>query len=321
MTVPRLEVRDLAVSIPVRGRRALAVAGLSFSLDPGETLALVGESGCGKSLTALGLSNLLPPNACRERGEILLDGQPMAALGEKAWRAIRGRRIALVFQEPQSALNPVMRLGDQVAEGIRVHTGASWRSAREAAVDALARVGIPDPKSRARAYPHELSGGMKQRAVLAMALAGNPGVLLADEPTTALDVTVQAQILALLRQLRDDTGLSILLVTHDLGVVAEAADRVAVMYAGRIVETGPVRQVLRDPAHPYTRGLKGSRPQGSDTPLKPISGQVPSPGNWPSGCPFHPRCEMADEICKLQDQYFQEFKSKIFVACHKCFKQ
>lgn len=317
MTTPRLKVRDLAVSIPVRGRRALAVAGVSFSLNAGETLALVGESGCGKSLTALGLANLLPPGTRREQGEILLDGRPVAALGEDAWRAIRGRRIALVFQEPQSALNPVMRLGDQVAEGIRAHTGASWRSAREAAVDALARVGIPDAKSRARAYPHELSGGMKQRAVLAMALAGSPGVLLADEPTTALDVTVQAQILTLLRQLRDDTGLSILLVTHDLGVVAEAADHVAVMYAGRIVETGPVRKVLGDPSHPYTRGLKGSRPPGSDTPLKPISGQVPSPGNWPSGCPFHPRCEIADAICASQHQSLKHVRNDFYVACCK----
>jgi oligopeptide/dipeptide ABC transporter ATP-binding protein len=290
---------------------------VSFSLDPGETLALVGESGCGKSLTALGVANLLPPAARREQGEILLDGRPVAALGEEAWRAIRGRRIALVFQEPQSALNPVMRLGDQVAEGVRAHTGASWRSAREAAVDALARVGLPDPKSRALAYPHELSGGMKQRAVLAMALAGNPGVLLADEPTTALDVTVQAQILGLLRQIRDSTGLSILLVTHDLGVVAEAADRVAVMYAGRIVETGPVREVLGNPAHPYTRGLKGSRPQGADTPLKPIPGQVPSPGNWPAGCPFHPRCEMAEELCTLQVQLLKYVKNNSYVACHK----
>ena len=321
MTAPRLQVRDLAVSIPVLGRHTLAVAGVSFSLDPGETLALVGESGCGKSLTALGLSNLLPPNTRRERGEILLDGQPLAALGEEGWRAIRGRRIAMVFQEPQSALNPVMRLGDQVAEGIRAHTDVSWRSAREAAVDALARVGIPDPKSRARAYPHELSGGMKQRAVLAMALAGNPGVLLADEPTTALDVTVQAQILSLLRKLRDETGLSILLVTHDLGVVAEAADRVAVMYAGRIVETGPVRQVLGDPTHPYTRGLKGSRPADHETPLKPIPGQVPSSGNWPSGCPFHMRCEMANNVCESQDQQLEVVKEKTYVACHVIIKK
>lgn len=282
----RLEIRGLSIRVP----SGPAVQDLSLSIEAGETLALLGESGCGKTLTALAALDLLPPGVRREAGILLLEGRAVAAED-------RGRRIAMVFQEPQSALNPVMRVGEQVAEVLRRHGGLSRREARKGAVSALARVDIPEPGLRARAYPHQLSGGMKQRAVLAMALAGKPAVLLADEPTTALDTTVQAQILDLLRRLRDEEGLSVLLVTHDLGVAAEAADRVAVMYAGRIVEEGPARQVLASPAHPYTRGLLASRPLDPAAPLVPIPGTVPSPGNWPGGCAFRTRCGIAEARC------------------------
>ncbi len=297
MKPPVLEVHDLAVSVPAGASRAAAVDGVSFSLPAGETLALVGESGCGKSLTALALLDLLPPGTRRERGRVVLAGAVL-----EDWRGVRGRRIGMVFQEPQSALNPVMAVGEQVAEVLRLPRGMSRGEARREAVAALARVGIPDPEDRAGRYPHELSGGMRQRAVIAMALAGGPSVLLADEPTTALDTTVQAQVLDLLRRLRDGTGMAVLLVTHDLGVAAASADRVAVMYAGRLVETGPAASVLSAPAHPYTRGLLASRGADPARPLSPIPGQVPTPGAWPSGCPFHPRCALAEPRCAAEPQ-------------------
>jgi len=305
----RLEARDLRLSIPFPGGRALAVSGLSMSLAAGETLALVGESGCGKSLTALALLGLLPEGVRREGGEVLLDGKAVAS-------SDRGRRIGLVFQDPQAALNPVRTVGGQVAEVLRMHRALPSCDVGRGVEAALARVGLPDPARQAVAYPHELSGGMRQRAAIAIALAGGPSVLLADEPTTALDATVQAQVLELLRRLSREEGLSVLLVTHDLGV-ASTADRIAVMYAGRVVEEGPARAVLASPGHPYTRGLMGSRPADPRAPLSPIPGQVPTPGDWPSGCAFHPRCGLAEERCRRETQELMAMGAGRLTACWK----
>jgi peptide/nickel transport system ATP-binding protein len=292
-----LQVRDLRVQFPGAGAPVRAVDGVSFTLERGETYALVGESGCGKSATALSILRLVEPGRIVS-GRILFEGRDLLELPEKEMRRVRGGRIGLVFQEAAAALNPVMRVGAQVAEAIRVHTDASRREARERAVELLRMVALADPEAQARAYPHELSGGMKQRAMLAIALACSPALLIADEPTTALDVTIQAQILALLRRLREELALTVLLITHDLGVVAENAHRVGVMYAGRIVEEGPVAGVLGAPQHPYTRGLLRSIPgasalarrEGRDRRLPTLPGSVPDPSAPPPGCRFHPRC-------------------------------
>jgi peptide/nickel transport system ATP-binding protein len=254
MSAAMLAIRGLAVDFFGEGGAVRTVAGVDLDLDPGETLAVVGESGSGKSTLALAVPGLLPASA-RVAGSIRLAGQELVGLGEPALRAIRGRRIGLVFQEPMTSLNPVLTIGEQVREVLEAHGLGRGRAARARVVELLAEVGIADPASRAGAYAHELSGGMRQRAMIAMALAADPAILIADEPTTALDVTVQAQILDLFRRLRDRRGMALLLVTHDLGVVAELADRVAVMQAGKVVETGPARQVLDAPAHGYTRQL------------------------------------------------------------------
>ena len=293
-----LQVQDLRVQFPGTGPPVRAVDGVSLALERGETYALVGESGCGKSATALAILRLVEPGRIVS-GRILFEGRDLLALSEKEMRSVRGGRIGLVFQEAAAALNPVMRVGAQVAEAIRVHGQASRREARERAVELLRMVALADPAAQARAYPHELSGGMKQRAMLAIALACSPALLIADEPTTALDVTIQAQILALLRRLREELALTVLLITHDLGVVAENAHRMGVMYAGRIVEEGPVEAVLGAPQHPYTRGLLRSIPGGAarhagDGPrerrLPTLPGSVPDPSAPPPGCRFHPRC-------------------------------
>jgi oligopeptide/dipeptide ABC transporter ATP-binding protein len=291
---PLLAVSDLSISFPGRaGRPVRPVDGVSFTVDRGETVALVGESGSGKSLTCLALLRLVPPpGAILPPSSIILDGTDILTLRGEALRAIRGRRIGLVFQDPMTSLNPVLSVGYQVREAITAHRRMPAREARDRAVALLEEVGIPDPPARYRAYPHELSGGLRQRVMIAIALGGEPDLLVADEPTTALDVTVQAQILELLDRLKAARNMAVLLVTHDFGVLAGRADRVAVMYAGQLVEEAPTTLLFRAPAHPYTRGLLDSMPRltGPLVQVAPIPGTVPSPEAWPSGCRFHPRC-------------------------------
>ena len=291
---PLLEVRDLRVSFPDRTIGTVhPVDGVSFELARGETLALVGESGCGKSLSALALLRLVPPPGRVEKeSSVVLDGTDVLSLGDKALRKVRGRRIAMVFQDPMTSLNPVFTVGDQITEVVHAHFKVSKQEARDRALKLLNEVGIPDASSRLDAYPHQLSGGMRQRVMIAIALAGEPELLIADEPTTALDVTVQAQILELLDQLRASHGMAMLLITHDLGIVAGRADRVAVMYAGQIVEQAPTASLFARPSHPYTQGLFASVPRltGPVGTLMPIPGTVPPPSAWPSGCRFRTRC-------------------------------
>ena len=292
-----LEVQDLRISFPVAGGgRMYPVDGVSFSLDRGETLALVGESGCGKSLTSLALLRLVPPPGRIEPGSaIRLGDTEVLGLEGEALRRIRGKRIGMIFQDPMTSLNPVLTVGNQISEGVRAHLPVSRREARDRALHLLQEVGIPDPVSRLDAYPHQLSGGMRQRVMIAIALAAEPEILVADEPTTALDVTVQAQILEVLDRLRRSRGMAVLLITHDLGIVAGRADRVAVMYAGQIVEEARTPPLFARPSHPYTQGLFASVPRlhGPVGRLRPSRGNVPPPSAWPSGCRFRPRCPQA----------------------------
>ncbi len=292
-----LEVENLRISFPDAGKgRVYPVDGVSFTLDRGKTLALVGESGCGKSLTSLALLRLVPePGRIEEGSAIRLADADVLALEGEPLRRIRGRRIGMIFQDPMTSLNPVFTVGDQIAEGVRAHFDVSRAEARRRALKLLQEVGIPDPTARLDAYPHQLSGGMRQRVMIAIALSAEPEILVADEPTTALDVTVQAQILEVLDRLRDSHGMAVLLITHDLGIVAGRADRVAVMYAGQIVEEAPTDRLFARPSHPYTQGLFASVPRitGPVGRLSPIAGSVPPPGAWPSGCRFRPRCPKA----------------------------
>jgi len=293
-----LEVRDLRVHFDTAAGVVKAVDGVSWRVDAGETLAIVGESGSGKSVSAMSVMGLVPGGATRS-GEVVLDGRSLLDLPEAQQRRLRGRDVAMVFQDPLTALNPVFRVGDQIAEMITTHARTSKAAARRRAVDLLAEVGIPNPGLRARQFPHEFSGGMRQRAMIAMALANDPKVLIADEPTTALDVTVQAQIMDLLKDLQQEFGTAIIFITHDLGVIADIADDVLVMYGGRCVERGTKKEVLRAPQHPYTWGLLGSMPSLDgpvDVPLSPIPGSPPSLLNPPSGCRFHPRCTFAEKV-------------------------
>ncbi|ANL64343.1 oligopeptide ABC transporter ATP-binding protein [Rhizobium phaseoli] len=307
-----LDIRGLRTIFRIRSGAVTAVDGIDLSVAAGETLALVGESGSGKSVTSLSVMRLLTRNiGAIAAGRIDLKHKNgtvsnLVDLAEKDMRAVRGNDIGMVFQEPMSSLNPVYTIGDQISEPIRIHRGANRKAAMDAAVSLLDSVGIPDARRRASQYPHELSGGMRQRATIAMALACDPTLLIADEPTTALDVTIQAQILALLQALQRDRGMAMLFVTHNLGVVAEIAHRVAVMYAGRIVETGPVAEVFRNPRHPYTIGLLASMPKLGDASrmkqagerLAAIPGVVPSLMNMPAGCAFQPRCRFAVDACR-----------------------
>ncbi len=299
-----LEIQGLSTVFQSDGGIVRAVDGIDLAIHAGETLGLVGESGCGKSMTALSILRLVPEPAGRiERGRIFFRGQDLLALDERGMQHVRGNSIAMVFQEPLSALNPVLTVGSQIAEVLELHRGLDRRRAREQTHVLLELVGIPDPVARARSHPHQLSGGMRQRVMLAMAVACDPALLLADEPTTALDVTVQAQILALLSDLKQRKGMSVLLITHDLGVVAELADRVAVMYAGKIVEVAPVLELFERPAHPYSIGLLRSRPsleRASDR-LRAIPGVVPNPLELPSGCRFRTRCPIARDSCALEE--------------------
>ena len=294
-----LQVENLRVSFPTGdGGRVYPVDGVSFTLDRGRTLALVGESGCGKSLTSLALLRLIPsPGRIEDGSTIRLGDTDVLSLRGEALRKIRGRRIGMVFQDPMTSLNPVFTVGDQIAEGVRAHFDVSRAEARRRALMLLQEVGIPDPAARLDAYPHQLSGGMRQRVMIAIALSAEPEILVADEPTTALDVTVQAQILEVLDRLRDRHGMAVLLITHDLGIVAGRADRVAVMYAGQIVEEAPTERLFASPSHPYTQGLFASIPRitGPIGRLSPIGGSVPAPGAWPGGCRFRPRCPKAFE--------------------------
>jgi oligopeptide/dipeptide ABC transporter ATP-binding protein len=291
-----LEVQNLRISFPNGESRVQPVDGVSFRLNRGETLALVGESGCGKSLTSLALLQLVPPPGRIDQGSIITLGDlDVVALRGEALRQIRGRRIGMIFQDPMTSLNPVFTVGDQIMEGILAHFKLPRREARERALKLLQEVGISDPEERLKAYPHQLSGGMRQRVMIAIALSAEPEILVADEPTTALDVTVQAQILEVLDRLRASRGMAVLLITHDLGIVAGRADRVAVMYAGQIVEEAPTERLFSNPSHPYTQGLFASVPRitGPLRRLTPIRGSVPAPSAWPSGCRFRPRCPKA----------------------------
>ena len=306
---PILSVRDLRTQFFTRDGIVRAVDGISFDLNRGETLCIVGESGCGKSVTALSILGLIPARAGRiVGGSIRFEGKELTTKSEAEMRKIRGNRISMIFQEPMTSLNPVLTVGAQIAESLHIHQGLSPREARDRAIDMLSLVRIADPKRRAGEYPHQLSGGMRQRVMIAIALACNPQVLVADEPTTALDVTIQAQILNLMLELKDRLGTAIILITHDLGVVAETAQRVIVMYAGRTVEEAPVDELLRNPKHPYTRGLIGSiprrrtagqrgRPRGR---LQEITGLVPSLREEIPGCAFAPRCGFAVDRCTLE---------------------
>ncbi len=303
-STPLLEVRDLRIGFPnPRGGEVFPVDGVSFRLDRGETLALVGESGCGKSLTSLALLQLLPPPGRVLSGSsIKLEETEILSLRGEALRAIRGRRIAMIFQDPMTSLNPVLTVGSQVVEALTAHRRWSRADAKARTIALFEEVGIPDPAQRFAAYPHHLSGGLRQRIMIAMALAGEPDILIADEPTTALDVTVQAQILELLDRLRAARGMAVLLITHDLGLVAGRADRVAVMYAGQIVEEAGTTDLFERPSHPYTRGLFRSIPRLHESVLRlsPIPGTVPLPSAWPSGCRFHPRCAEVLARCSTE---------------------
>ena len=312
MNKPLLQVRNLSVGFRrsdslTRATSVVdALSAISFDLYPGETLALLGESGCGKSLTALALMRLLPQQAVMQGGQVLLNGdmtgqrpEDLLRLSEARMRQIRGRRMAMIFQEPATSLNPVMRIGQQIAEVLNLHRSLNTSDCQQEVLSLLDQVGLPDPERASVAYPFELSGGMKQRAMIAMALAGDPSILLADEPTTALDVTLQAQILDLIRDIQQQRQMGVLLITHDLALVSSRADRVAVMYAGQIVESGPVADVLHQPSHPYTRALLASLPEKavSGRPLAQLSGRVPALGDWPMCCRFAPRCSIQEPHC------------------------
>jgi peptide/nickel transport system ATP-binding protein len=295
---PLLSVEHLTTGFDIAGRFVPAVIDVSFHISAGETLGLVGESGSGKSVTALSVMRLVQQPGRIAEGRLLFKGRDLRSLDGREMQKIRGAEIALIFQEPMTALNPVFTIGAQIEETLRVHGRATRRTARQKAIDLLETVSVPEPHKRVRDYPHQLSGGLRQRALIAMSLACEPALVIADEPTTALDVTIQAQILELLRSLQQRMGLALLLITHDLGVVAEMADRVAVMYAGRIVEEAPVRTLFADPKHPYTRGLMGSIPGGAPgTRLRAIQGSVPPLGELPPGCSFTPRCPDRFEPC------------------------
>jgi len=319
VAAPLLSVRDLSVSFRTPRGTVRAVESLSFDLNAGETLAIVGESGSGKSVTALSLLRLIPdPPGRIDRGEILFEGRDLLKLDDAGIRAIRGDRIAMIFQEPMSSLNPVLTVGTQVGEPIRLHRGASWAVALEQVKALLEKVSIPDAASRLHAYPHQFSGGMRQRVMIAMALACAPQLIIADEPTTALDVTVQAQILAILKQITREVNSALILITHDLGVVARYADRVAVMYGGRIVEMAPARELYARPRHPYTRGLMDSIPRlddASDKRLVPIDGQPPDLARLPPGCAFAPRCRHAVERCRAERPVLAQAGENHYKAC------
>jgi len=316
---PLLSIEDLKTWFYTDDGIARAVDGVSYSIRPGETLGVVGESGCGKSVTAMSVLQLVPtPPGKYVGGEILFKGENLLEKSEAEMRKIRGKEISVIFQEPMTSLNPVFRVGDQIGESLRLHEGMTKAEARERSIELLKQVGIPSPEQRIDEYPHQLSGGMKQRVMIAIALACNPSLLIADEPTTALDVTIQAQILELLRDLQREKGMAILMITHDLGVVAENADHVVVMYAGKVVESAPVEELFENPKHPYTVGLFRSLPrlEQENERLEVIEGNVPNPLQFPSGCKFRPRCKHASETCAATEPELNQIDQKHQVACH-----
>jgi peptide/nickel transport system ATP-binding protein len=317
-----LDVKNLQTVFFTNSGLFKAVDDVSFSVRRGETLAIVGESGCGKSVTALSIMRLVPdPPGRIVGGSVTLEGTDLLDLDEDAMRAIRGNRISMIFQEPMTSLNPVMRIGDQITEAVRLHRDTTRKEAWAKAVEMLRLVRIPEPERRATEYPHQLSGGMRQRAMIAMALACRPALLIADEPTTALDVTIQAQILALIVELQKELGTGLILITHDLGVVAQTAQRVIVMYAGKKVEEATVEALFENPRHPYTRGLMASMPavialgSNNDARLVEIPGMVPSLTNLPPGCAFAPRCALAVDRCRAEYPPLQDFGDDHFAAC------
>ena len=317
-----LRIRDLQTRFYTDEGEVKAVDGVSYEVSSGKTLAVVGESGCGKSVTALSILRLIPdPPGRVVGGRIMFRGQDLLKASESQMRRIRGNEIAMIFQEPMTSLNPVYTVGQQIVEAIRLHQGRSGQAALTHAIEMLRLVGISDPVRRVREYPHQLSGGMRQRVMIAMALSCDPALLIADEPTTALDVTIQAQILALIKELQARTGMSVILITHDLGVVAENADDVVVMYASKVVEQADVQSIFATPAHPYTRGLLKSLPRlgGDAQRLDVIPGNVPDPLHFPSGCKFHPRCPYAkdDARCRTQEPILEEIVPGHRVACWK----
>jgi len=314
-----LDVRDLSVEFRTSAGPVRAVNGISFDIAAGETVGLVGESGSGKSVTSRAIMGLLPPKTSTIRGSITLGGDQLVGLSENRYRKVRGERIAMVFQDPLTALNPLYRAGEQVAEALRFHFGLARGTAATRARDLFADVGLPDPDSVVAKYPHELSGGMRQRVMIAMALACEPELLIADEPTTALDVTIQAQILELLRDLVRERGMALLLITHDLGVVRELCERAIVLYAGRIAEAAPVTSLFAQPHHPYTAGLAASNPQIASrrARLPQIPGGPPNPASIPPGCPFSPRCPAAVEACASQVPALVTTGEGRLAACHR----
>jgi len=315
-----LSLHNLQVSFPAGENTFHAVRGISLSLPAGSVLALVGESGSGKTMTALSIMRLVPPPGYISAGEIIFEGQNLLTLSQDALRNIRGRRISMVFQEPMTSLNPVLRIADQLCEPLILHIHLSRNDAQERGIELLTNVGIPSAGDRMRDYPHQLSGGMRQRVMIAMALACHPSLLIADEPTTALDVTIQAQILELLDAQRKSSGLSILLITHDLGIVAERADHTAVMYAGQVVESAPTSALLEAPRHPYTQALLASLPQYADPgkPLPTVTGQLNVRAVSAGGCSFAERCPLATAECHTESQQLQEIAPSHFLRCWKC---
>ncbi|RBP31909.1 peptide/nickel transport system ATP-binding protein [Marinobacter pelagius] len=313
-----LEVKDLDVRFAVRGGDLTALRGISFSLDKGERLGLVGESGAGKSVAAFSILNLIAKPGYIAGGQILFEGKDLAAMSERELRKIRGNRIAMIFQDPMMTLNPVLTIGTQMVEAILAHRNISKKEARAIALDRLKKVQIPSPEKRLDQYPHELSGGMRQRVIIAIALLLDPEIIIADEPTTALDVTIQAEIMDLLLNLCEQENVALMLITHDLGVVSQVTQRMLVMYSGRIIEQGPTREIINDAQHPYTQGLINALPQMGEpgARLFQIPGSMPSLKNVPTGCPFHSRCNFATEQCKqAMPEYVRS--GNVDVACYE----
>jgi peptide/nickel transport system ATP-binding protein len=312
--VSLLEVRDLNISFKTSSSPINVVRGLSLSIEKAQIFGLAGESGCGKSLTALAVMGLLPENAYAE-GSIIFKDSNLLAMEKESLRRLRGKEISMIFQEPMTSLNPVLTVGYQIAEVLETHTGLSKKASMDRSVELLHAVKIPSPETRVKEYPHQMSGGMRQRVMIAMAIACNPALLIADEPTTALDVTIEAQILELLRNIRDERNMAVLLITHDIGVIAENAEVAAIMYAGRIVEFSKVSAVLETPKHPYTMGLLDSLPKQKGVSLKPIRGFVPKPGEFPRGCKFSDRCPHMIPACKKEEPKLREITPGQFARC------
>ena len=317
--LPLLRVRDLRTSFNTPGGKVTAVNGISFDVNHGETLGLVGESGCGKSVSALSIMRLVPnPPGVIERGEVLFEGADLLKISEREMQLVRGAGIGMIFQEPMSSLNPVLTIGRQITEPLEVHLGLTGAAAQDRASELLEMVGIADSRRRLADYPHQLSGGQRQRVMIAIALSCEPKLLIADEATTALDVTIQAQILELMKNLTNQLGTALLIITHNLGVVARYADRINVMYAGKIRESGTAQDVYMKPSHPYTVGLLNSVPRLDRPPserLDPIEGEIPDPSNLPPGCAFHPRCRWSISKCSLEDPVLERIETDQMVAC------